>query len=340
MKNKITKEIEYMKYVLGYKRGVVISEQLTPEQIAKLENDHESRTKRHYLINEQKIPFNNAMERENVKKIQAQLGFTGADLDGKLGPKTLAAITAKLTSPDESISKPPVDSISKPPVDSISKTPVDSISKTPDVPVTLSAADMTKIYNFAIGDTVKNSEIGDNTSLAAIAWLIWTRDLAKAPENKANIDFFIKKFPGAQDGVKMANNTISSAKKHPVSELPEDLIKIGADYTGVNYSKESSDFGIGKSGKSDLSFNQASIAALPKLPSGTVINAEGRAPYTESLQHYEWAKRLAISDYKQKTQGQPSTPSMDSINSSESSSSFKTFKDGEKLLVKLTGKIN
>jgi len=99
MKNKITKEIEYMKYVLGYKRGVVISEQLTPEQIAKLENDHESRTKRHYLINEQKIPFNNAMERENVKKIQAQLGFTGADLDGKLGPKTLAAITAKLTSP-------------------------------------------------------------------------------------------------------------------------------------------------------------------------------------------------------------------------------------------------
>ena len=339
MKNKITKEIEYMKYVLGYKRGVVISEQLTPEQIAKLENDHESRTKRHYLINEQKIPFNNAMERENVKKIQAQLGFTGADLDGKLGPKTLAAITAKLTSPDNYASTFDRE-IATPPDESISKPPVDSISKTPDVPVTLSAADMTKIYNFAIGDTVKNSEIGDNTSLAAIAWLIWTRDLAKAPENKANIDFFIKKFPGAQDGVKMANNKISSAKKFPVSELPEDLIKIGADYTGVNYSKESSDFGIGKSGKSDLSFNQASIAALPKLPSGTVINAEGRAPYTESLQHYEWAKRLAISDYKQKTQGQPSTPSMDSINSSESSSSFKTFKDGENLLVKLTGKIN
>jgi len=60
----------------------------------------ESRTKRNYLINEQqKTPFNDTIELENVKKIQAQLGFTGADLDGKLGPKTLAAITAKLTSP-------------------------------------------------------------------------------------------------------------------------------------------------------------------------------------------------------------------------------------------------
>ena len=37
MKNIITKEIEYMKYVLGYKRGVVISEQLTPEQKAKID---------------------------------------------------------------------------------------------------------------------------------------------------------------------------------------------------------------------------------------------------------------------------------------------------------------
>ena len=65
-----------------------------------VETHLESRTKRHYLINEQqKTPFNSAMQLDNVKKIQAQLGFTGADLDGKLGPKTFAAITAKLTSP-------------------------------------------------------------------------------------------------------------------------------------------------------------------------------------------------------------------------------------------------
>jgi len=294
MKNNITKDIEYMKYVLGYKRGVVISEQLTPEQKAKLDAD------------------------------QDKYASTFADA---------------------STSNPPVASTSTPPAASTSKPPVASTPKTPAVPATLSAADMTTLYNFAIGDTVKNSK-GDNTSLAAKAWLIWTRDLAKAPENKANIDFFIKNFPGAQDGVEMANIKISHAKKIladnklTVSSLPENLIKIGADYTGVNYSKESSDIGIGKSGKSGLSFNQASIAALPKLPSGTVINAEGRAPYTESLEHYEWAKRLAISDYEQKTQNQPSTPSMDSINSGEASSSFKNFKDGENLLVRLTGKIN
>ena len=70
---------------------------ISEEEKRQILNLHESRTKRHYLINEQKIPFNDAMELENVKKIQSQLGFTGADLDGKLGPKTLAAITAKLT---------------------------------------------------------------------------------------------------------------------------------------------------------------------------------------------------------------------------------------------------
>jgi len=70
---------------------------ISEEEKRQILNLHESRTKRHYLINEQKIRFNDAMELENVKKIQAQLGFTGADLDGKLGPKTLAAITAKLT---------------------------------------------------------------------------------------------------------------------------------------------------------------------------------------------------------------------------------------------------
>ena len=58
---------------------------------------HESRTKRHYLINEQRIPFNDEIEKKFVKQIQAQLGFSEADRDGKLGPKTYAAITAKLT---------------------------------------------------------------------------------------------------------------------------------------------------------------------------------------------------------------------------------------------------
>jgi len=276
MKNNITKDIEYMKYVLGYKRGVVISEQLTPEQKAKINTDQNN--------------YASTFDREMA------------------------------TPPDASTSKPPVAS-----------TP-----KTPAVPATLSAADMTTLYNFAIGHTVENSEIGDNTSLAAIAWLIWTRDLAKAPENKANIDLFIKKFPGAQDGVKMANIKILAAKKHPVSSLPENLIKIGADHTGVNYSKESSDFGIGKSGETELSFTRASIAALPKLPSGTVINAEGTSP------DYGFAKKFAILDYQQKIRKQPSTPSMDSIDSGEASSSFKNFrdKDDRNYIVRLTGKIN
>ena len=300
MKNIITKEIEYMKYVLGYKRGVVISEQLKPDQIANIDKNQKN--------------FKDVFDRE------------------------MASSTSN--PPAASTSNPPVASTSTPPDASTSKPPVASTTKTPAVPATLSAAEMTTLYNFVIGHTVKNSKIGDNTSLAAIAWLIWTRDLAKAPENKDNIDLFIKNFPGAQDGVKWANIKISSAKKYPVSSLPENLIKIGADHTGVNYSKESSDFGIGKSGKSGLSFNQASIDALPKLTSGTVINAEGRAPYTPGLEHYEWAKRLAILDYEQKTQNQPSTPSMDSINSGEASKLFKTFKDGENLLVKLTGKIN
>ena len=78
---------------------------ISEEEKKQILNLHESRTKRHYLINEQKIPFNDAIELENVKKIQAQLGFTGADLDGKLGPKTLAAITAKLTSPAAEVKK-------------------------------------------------------------------------------------------------------------------------------------------------------------------------------------------------------------------------------------------
>jgi hypothetical protein len=285
MKDIITKDIEYMKYVLGYKRGVVISEQLTPEQKSKINTDQNN--------------YASTFDRE--------------------------------------MATPPVASTSTPPAASTSKPPVASTPKTPAVPATpLSAADMTTLYNFAIGHTVKNSKIGDNTSLAAIAWLIWTRDLAKAPENKANIDLFIKNFPGAQDGVKLANIKISSAKKIPVSSLPEEYINIGADYTGVNYSKESSDFGIGKSGKSGLSFNQASIAALPKLTSGTVINAEGTSP------DYGFAKDLAILDYKRKTQNQPSTPSTDSIDSGEASSSFKNFrdKDDRNYIVRLTGKIN
>jgi len=71
---------------------------ISEEEKRQILNLHESRTKRHYLINEQqKTPFNDAIEKANVIKIQTQLGFTGADLDGKLGPKTLAAITAKLT---------------------------------------------------------------------------------------------------------------------------------------------------------------------------------------------------------------------------------------------------
>jgi hypothetical protein len=293
-----------MKYVLGYKRGVVISEQLTPEQKAKINTDQNN--------------YASTFDRE------------------------MASSTSN--PPAASTSNPPVASTSTPPAASTSKPPVASTPKTPAVPATLSAAEMTTLYNFAIGDTVKNPEIGDNTSLAAIAWLIWTRDLAK-PENKANIDHFIKNFPGAQAGVKMANIKISSAlaqlpKKNPVSVLPEDLIKIGADYTGVNYSKESSDFGIGKSGKSGLSFNQASIAALSKLPSGTVINASGIS------QSQEFALMGATNDYGRKTQGQPSTPSIDDIKSGDAQASIANTTLYDKVtginnfIVRITGKIN
>ena len=282
MKNIITKEIEYMKYVLGYKRGVVISEHLTPEQKAKIDANQNN--------------YASTFDRE----------------------------IASLNPSAESTSNPPEEV---------------STSKTPVEPAPLSAAEMTTIYNFVIGDIDENNKL-DTTSLAAKAWLIWTRDLAKVPQNKTNIDLFIKNYSGAPAGVEMAKSKVASAKQFSISSLPKDLINKGADHTGVNYSKESSDFGIGKSGKSGLGFTRASEAALPKLASGTVINAEGRAPYTQSLEHLDWAKRLAILDYKRKTQGQPSTPSMDSINSGEASSSFKTFQDGKDLLVKLTGKIN
>ena len=94
-----------------------------------VETHLESRTKRHYLINEQqKTPFNSAMQLDNVKKIQAQLGFTGADLDGKLGPKTFAAITAKLTSPGGKVDNTTV----KPVVNPTSVTPVVNPTVTPD----------------------------------------------------------------------------------------------------------------------------------------------------------------------------------------------------------------
>lgn len=281
MKNIITKEIEYMKYVLGYKRGVVISEQLTSDQMANVDNNQEK--------------FKSIFDRE---------------------------IAASKTTETP-------------------KTPVTpETPKTPVAPATLSAADMTTIYNFVIGDTVKKYKIGDNTSLAAIAWLIWTRDLAKAPQNKTNIDFFIKNFSGAQDGVKLANIKISLAKKYPVSSLPEESIKIGADHTGVNYSKESSDFGIGKSGKSGIGFTLASKAALPKLASGTVINASG------SSQSQEFALIDATNDYQQKTQGQPSTPSTEDIKSGEAQASIANSTLYDKVakvnnfIVRITGKIN
>ena len=212
MKNIITKEIEYMKYVLGYKRGVVISEQqLTSDQMAKIDANQNN--------------YASTFDRE---------------------------IAASKTPGTPETPKTPVTP----------ETP-----KTPAVPATLSAADMTTIYNFAIGDTVKNYKVGDNTSLAAIAWLIWTRDdSAKAPENKANIDLFEENFPGAKDGKNLANSKITIAKKYPVSLLPEKSIKIGADYTGVNYSKESSDFGIGKSGKSGLGLPGLLLPLYLNLP--------------------------------------------------------------------------
>ena len=284
MKNIITKEIEYMKYVLGYKRGVVISEQLTPEQKAKIDANQNN--------------YASTFDRE----------------------------MASLNPSAESTSNPPEEV---------------STSKTPAVPATLSAADMTTIYNFAIGDTVKNYKVGDNTSLAAIAWLIWARDdSAKAPENKANIDLFEKNFLGAKDGKNLANSKITIAKKYPVSLLPEKSIKIGADYTGVNYSKESSDFGIGKSGKSDLGFTRASIASLPKLASGTVINASG------SSQSQAFALIDATNDYQQKTQNQPSTPSIEDIKSGEAQASIANSTLYDKVakvnnfIVRITGKIN
>jgi len=298
MKNNITKDIEYMKYVLGYKRGVVISEQLTPEQKAKIDVNQNN--------------YASTFDRE---------------------------IASSKTPGTPETPKTPVTPVTL----ETPKTPVTpKTPKTPAVPATLSAADMTTLYNFVIGDTVKQYKVGDNTSLAAIAWLIWTRDdSAKAPENKANIDLFEKNFSGAKDGKKLANIKITLAKKYPVSSFPEDSIKIGADYTGVNYSKESSDFGsIGKSGKSGLGFTQASKAALPKLASGTVINASG------SSQSQEFALIDATNDYQRKTQGQPSTPSIEDIKSGEAQASIANSTLYDKVdkvnnfIVRITGKIN
>ena len=74
---------------------------ISEEEKRQILNLHESRTKRHYLINEQKTPFNDAIEKENVRKIQYKLGFKDQALDGKLGINTYNAIMAKLTGTPE-----------------------------------------------------------------------------------------------------------------------------------------------------------------------------------------------------------------------------------------------
>lgn len=195
MKNIITKEIEYMKYVLGYKRGVVISEQLTPEQKAKLDADAKAASDKF---------------------------------------KTIEPVNT--TQPD-------------------STTPT---SKTKPV-VPFSAANMTTVYNFAIGQVTElqsQNKIGSVDASAAKAWLIFNRDLVKNPTNKDGIEILSKNY---QTGVSNATNILNITKKYSsTNTLPADTINIGVDYIGATVTTEKSDFGIGSSAKYKIDFTRTS----------------------------------------------------------------------------------
>ena len=84
---------------------------ISEEEKRQILNLHESRTKRHYLINEQKTPFNDAIEKENVRKIQYKLGFKDQALDGKLGINTFNAIMAKLTDKAAAVGETPEEKL-------------------------------------------------------------------------------------------------------------------------------------------------------------------------------------------------------------------------------------
>jgi peptidoglycan hydrolase-like protein with peptidoglycan-binding domain len=94
MKKVILEEIENMKYLLGYKRGVVISEQTTPGvEVGGITGVAGTTPPATSLI-KIGVKYPSIVELQNTLNTKYQTGLTP---DGKYGPKTAASILAALT---------------------------------------------------------------------------------------------------------------------------------------------------------------------------------------------------------------------------------------------------
>ena len=118
---------------------------------------------------------------------------------------------------------------------------------------------MTTVYNSTIGsvtDLQSQNKIGSVDAVAAKAWLIFNRDLAKVPANKSNIEILSKNYP---TGVATATKVLNIVKKlSSTNTLPADTINIGVDYLGATVTAENSNFGIGSSSNYTISFTRTS----------------------------------------------------------------------------------
>lgn len=102
MEKNILNEIESMKYLLGYKRGVVISEQdmdndVDPKLVASAEQPAASTPPASTTQQETTVsqPIKMGVYNERVKYLQELLNYkfqSGLTPDGKYGPKTANAI--------------------------------------------------------------------------------------------------------------------------------------------------------------------------------------------------------------------------------------------------------
>ena len=136
-----------------------------------------------------------------------------------------------------------------------STTPTTTLA--PTTPV--AKVDITTVYNSAIGsvtDLQSQNKIGSVDAVAAKAWLIFNRDLAKVPANQSNIEILSKNYP---TGVESATKVLNIVKKlSSTTTLPADTINIGVDYTGATVTAEQSNFGIGSSANYTISFTRTS----------------------------------------------------------------------------------
>jgi hypothetical protein len=136
-----------------------------------------------------------------------------------------------------------------------STTPTTTLA--PTTPV--AKVDITTVYNSAIGsvtDLQSQNKIGSVDAVAAKAWLIFNRDLAKVPANQSNIEILSKNYP---TGVASATKVLNIVKKlSSTTTLPADTINIGVDYTGATVTAEQSNFGIGSSANYTISFTRTS----------------------------------------------------------------------------------